>query len=120
MRYLKKSALDYVFDKLVFSRKTFLTFKLNQSILDLLFNTRENQSQHSFLVCSRKHERKRRAARPLLPQPLRYQTMEAGEQPIEKVHLLGQQGRGRRHQPAAVREGGPEPASLPCGKHVCL
>lgn len=37
MRYLKKSALDYVFDKLVFSRKTFLTFKLNQSILDLLF-----------------------------------------------------------------------------------
>lgn len=43
--------------------------------------------------------------------------MEAGEQPIEKVHLLGQQGRSRGHQPAALREGGPVSASLLCGEH---
>lgn len=67
-----------------------------------------------------KHERQWTDAPSLQPQPLPCQTMEAGEQPIEKVHLLGQQGRGRRHQPAALREGGPVPPSLLCGKRGCL
>lgn len=44
-------------------------------------------------------------AAPCNHQQLPWQTMATGEQPVEKVHLLGQPRRGRRHQSTALREG---------------
>lgn len=59
-------------------------------------------------------------AAPCNHQQLPWQTMATGEQPVEKVHLLGQPRRGCRHQSTALREGDPVSRSLLLGQRGCL